>query len=36
VLIDLNENNLNDPRGYTPDIETYKNWLLEGINNFKK
>ncbi len=35
VLIDLNENNLNDPIGYTPDIETYKNWLLDGVNKFK-
>ncbi len=34
VLIDLNENNLNDPIGYTPDIETYKKWLLDGITKF--
>ncbi len=36
VLVDLSENNLNDPIGYTPDIETYKKWLLDGINKFKK
>ncbi len=35
VLVDLNENNLNDPIGYTPDIETYKNWLLDGVSKFK-
>ena len=36
VLINLNEENLNDPVGYTPDIEEYQNWLRSGIDNFKK
>ncbi len=35
VLIDLNENNLNDPVGYMPDVEEYGNWLKEGIGNYK-
>lgn len=36
VLMDLNENNLNEPVGYTPDIEEYLAWLNSGISNFKK
>ncbi len=36
VLMSLNEKNLNDPIGYTPDIEQYSNWLKEGIGNFDK
>lgn len=36
VLMDLEENNLNDPVGYTPDIEEYQQWLQEGIGNFSK
>ena len=35
VLIDLQENNLEDPVGYTPDIEEYQNWLEKGIQAFK-
>lgn len=35
VLADVEGNNLNDPIGYTPDIEEYKEWLQEGISNFK-
>ena len=35
VLMDLQEDNLNTPIGYTPDIEEYKNWLIDGINKFK-
>jgi thiol:disulfide interchange protein DsbD len=35
VLMSLAEENLNAPIGYTPDIEEYKEWLLEGIGNFK-
>jgi thiol:disulfide interchange protein DsbD len=31
----LEEENLNTPIGYTPDIEEYKEWLVEGIGNFK-
>ncbi|MEL4308618.1 protein-disulfide reductase DsbD family protein [Joostella sp. CR20] len=36
VLMDLNEENLNAPVGYTPDIEEYLAWLKDGIGNFKK
>ena len=36
VLVDLNENNLNTPVGYTPDVEQYKAWLEDGISKFKK
>ncbi|MCK0132153.1 thioredoxin family protein [Flavobacteriaceae bacterium F08102] len=36
VLMDHDEENLIKPRGYTPDIMEYKNWLKEGISNFKK
>ena len=35
VLMSLGEENLNPPIGYTPDIEEYKEWLVEGIGNFK-
>ncbi len=35
VLMSLEEENLNPPIGYTPDIEEYKAWLVEGIGNFK-
>ncbi|MDG2052831.1 MAG: cytochrome c biogenesis protein CcdA [Flavobacteriaceae bacterium] len=35
VLMSLAEENLNSPIGYTPDIEEYKEWLVEGIDNFK-
>ena len=35
VLMSLGEENLNPPIGYTPDIEEYKKWLVEGIGNFK-
>ncbi|QYJ67932.1 protein-disulfide reductase DsbD family protein [Flavobacterium litorale] len=34
VLINLDEENLNDPVGYTPDIEEYEAWLKEGISNY--
>ncbi|PXY42111.1 thiol:disulfide interchange protein [Flavobacterium cheongpyeongense] len=36
VLMDHNENDLNKPSAYNPDIETYYKWLQEGIANFKK
>lgn len=36
VLLDHDEEKLNAPIGYTPDIEEYKTWLKEGIANFKK
>jgi thiol:disulfide interchange protein DsbD len=35
VLMSLEEENLNTPIGYTPVIEEYKKWLLDGIGNFK-
>ncbi|MBF04012.1 MAG: thiol:disulfide interchange protein [Flavobacterium sp.] len=36
ILMGHDEANLNEPVGYTPDIEEYKTWLEEGIANFKK
>ncbi|GAA3774615.1 protein-disulfide reductase DsbD family protein [Flavobacterium ginsengiterrae] len=36
VLMDHNENDLNKPSAYNPDIEAYYKWLQEGIKNFKK
>jgi thiol:disulfide interchange protein DsbD len=30
------ETNLNQPVGYTPDVEEYKKWLEDGISKFKK
>ncbi|MFC0778561.1 cytochrome c biogenesis protein CcdA [Flavobacterium sp. HJSW_4] len=36
VLMDHNENDLNKPSAYNPDINAYYNWLQEGIRNFKK
>lgn len=36
ILIDLEENNLNKPVGYTPNVDEYKNWLNDGISKFKK
>ena len=36
VLMDLNEKNLIDPIGYTPDVDEYKDWLQKGIGAFKK
>jgi thiol:disulfide interchange protein len=35
VLIDHDEQNLNEPIGYTPDAGEYLNWLKEGISKFK-
>lgn len=35
VLINHNEESLNEPVGYTPDIEEYQAWLKEGISKFK-
>lgn len=34
VLLDHQENILNLPIGYTPNIETYLNWLIKGISSF--
>ena len=36
VLMDLDENNLNDPISYTPDSNEYLAWLKDGISKFKK
>jgi thiol:disulfide interchange protein DsbD len=36
VLMDHNETNLIDPVAYTPNVEVYRNWLQEGVSNFKK
>ena len=36
VLIGLDEQNLNTPISYTPDINEYENWLKDGISKFKK
>ena len=36
VLVDLEENNLNDPISYTPDSNEYLVWLKDGISKFKK
>ena len=36
VLMNLEEENLNEPVGYTPDIEEYQEWLTSGIASFKK
>ena len=35
VLMDHDEENLNEPAGYTPDAKEYNAWLKEGIGNFK-
>ncbi|WP_432670691.1 protein-disulfide reductase DsbD family protein [Flavobacterium sp. SM2513] len=36
ILMGHDEENLNKPVGYTPEVDEYKAWLLEGIGNFKK
>ncbi|MBE7640074.1 thiol:disulfide interchange protein [Salegentibacter sp. BLCTC] len=36
VLMDLEERNLLDPVGYTPDIEEYLNWLKKGVKKFQE
>lgn len=35
VLMDHSENNLIIPVAYTPDVDTYFNWLEKGVLNFK-
>lgn len=35
VLTDLDENNLNEPISYTPNIDDYLTWLNDGISKFK-
>ncbi|MFD2825328.1 protein-disulfide reductase DsbD domain-containing protein [Leeuwenhoekiella polynyae] len=34
VLIDIEGKNLNDPTAYNPDIDSYLDWLREGIENY--
>jgi len=36
VLMDHNEENLNEPAAYTPDVEEYYAWLKAGIAKFNK
>lgn len=36
ILLDANEQMLNEPVGYTPDIEEYEAWLKDGISKYKK
>lgn len=36
ILMGHDEENLNKPVGYTPEVSEYKAWLKEGIANFKK
>lgn len=36
VLLRTDESKLNEPLGYTPDIEQYRAWLQSGVANFKK
>lgn len=36
VLLNSDEEQLNDPIGYTPDVAEYEQWLKSGIAQFKK
>ncbi|MGV8815594.1 MAG: cytochrome c biogenesis protein CcdA [Gelidibacter sp.] len=36
ALIGLDEENLNEPVGYTPDAQEYLEWLKEGVGAFQK
>lgn len=36
VLVDHEGRNLNDPAGYTPEMDEYAAWLREGIKNYTK
>jgi thiol:disulfide interchange protein DsbD len=36
ILMAHDETNLNQPVGYTPNVEEYKAWLEDGISKFKK
>ncbi|TDR25433.1 protein-disulfide reductase DsbD family protein [Flavobacterium cheniae] len=36
ILMSHDESNLNQPVGYTPDVEEYKKWLEDGVAAFKK
>jgi thiol:disulfide interchange protein DsbD len=35
VLLNTNEEKLNEPVAYTPNVDEYHHWLMEGISNFK-
>ncbi len=34
VIVDHSGNRLNEPVGYTPDVEAYGSWLKQGIDNY--
>ncbi len=34
IVLDHEGNNLNEPVGYTPDVEEYTNWLKNGVSKF--
>jgi thiol:disulfide interchange protein DsbD len=36
ILMAHDESNLNQPVGYTPNVEEYKKWLEDGVTAFKK
>lgn len=36
LVLDTNENSLNTPAGYMPDVEEYEVWLKSGIKKFEK
>jgi thiol:disulfide interchange protein DsbD len=36
VILDANGNDVNKPIGYTPNVEEYYDWLVKGIESFKK
>lgn len=36
IVLDANGKDISKQIGYTPDVEEYKKWLLEGISSFKK
>src|SRR5690606_13599902 len=36
VLIGHDEKNLNDPVGYTPNVDEYFGWMEEGVEAFKE
>ncbi|HET8855520.1 MAG TPA: thioredoxin family protein, partial [Salinimicrobium sp.] len=35
VLLDSEMRVLNEPIGYTPDVDQYRKWLMEGLENFE-
>lgn len=36
IIIDHDEKRLNEPVGYTPEVNEYYKWLRKGVDNFKK